>query len=383
MNPAKLLFENGANWHYATGTPISDPALWYMAPSGTTHMVVSELEVALMRQTASKVDHIHGFADIRKTLNGSPLTLSAMVKWLMEREPATTIHVPTDFPAGLFQRLAAEGAPLALCPDDPFLPARAIKTLEETQLLAEAERAGSQCFFRASQILREADIARDHTLMWKGQPLTAGIVQTEMRKTALEHGALEFHGGPIVACGAHGALPHERGHGVLKAHELIVVDNFPRHHNGYWADCTRTFVKGTASPWQHEVYATVLAAQEAALALIREGANGKDIHKTVERTFAQAGFPTGTADDGTPYGFFHGTGHGVGLELHEPGPRMLSAVECPLKAGYVTSVEPGLYYPPGTHKGGVGGCRIEDVVVVTATGHHNLTLYPKNKWIIE
>lgn len=383
MSTAKLLFENAANWRYATGTPISDPALWYMAPSGATHIVVSELEVALMRLNATKVDHIHGFTDLKKTLGSAPLTLSAMVKWLMEREPVTTIQVPTDFPAGLFQRLTAEGVPLTLCPDDPFLPARAVKTLDETQHLAEAERAGSQCFHRASHILREADIARDTTLMWKGQPLTAEIMQLEMRKTAIDHGCEEFHHGPIVACGTLGAMPHERGHGPLKAHELIVVDNFPRHHNGYWADCTRTFVKGRANAWQQELYAAVLAAQEVALGLIREGANGKDIHKAVETSLTRAGFPTGTMDDGTPYGFFHGTGHGVGLDLHEPGPRMISRGECELKSGYVTSVEPGLYYPPGSHKGGVGGCRIEDVVVVTATGHHNLTLYPKNKWIID
>ncbi|MCP5405099.1 MAG: aminopeptidase P family protein [Pseudomonadaceae bacterium] len=381
--PAKLIFENGANWRYATGTPISDPALWYMEPNGTTHILVSELEIALMQTTATGVTHIHGFAEVRDSLHPKPLTLSAMVAWLHRATPEAPLLVPADFPAATFQRLTAEGLPLEVCTDDLFFPERAIKTLAETEKLAEAERAATQCFHRAAHILREADIARDASLVWKGKPLTAETVQMEMRKIAIEQGCEEFHGGPIVACGAQGAMPHERGHGILKAHELIVIDNFPRHKNGYWADCTRTFVKGKTTQWQQDVYAAVLTAQEAALALIRQGANGRDIHKAVETTLHRAGFPTGSMDDGTPYGFFHGTGHGVGLELHEPGPRMISRADCELKSGYVTSVEPGLYYPPGSHKGGTGGCRIEDLVVVTDTGHHNLTLYPKNKWMID
>jgi Xaa-Pro aminopeptidase len=82
-------------------------------------------------------------------------------------------------------------------------------------------------------------------------------------------------------------------------------------------------------------------------------------------------------DQGRPYGFFHGTGHGVGLELHDPGPRTLSSVSCKLQAGMVTSVEPGLYYP------GKGGVRIEDVVAITPDGYQNLTKLEKKRWVID
>ena len=379
---SKLLYENAANWQYATGVPIADPALWYQTPSGKTHIIVSELEIALMRATA-KVDNIHAFADIKKHLGEKPNSLSAMIGWLKELEATDTIEVPADFPAALCDKLKAAGLPLAPSAAELFFPARAVKSLDEVEKLAAAQRANEQCFHRAWQILREAEIARDRALVWKGSPLTSETMQREMNKTAIDNGALEFHNGPIVAGGAQGAMPHERGHGQLFADTLIVIDCFPRHANGYWGDCTRTALKGKPTQWQRDIYAAVLAAQEEALSLIKAGAAGKDIHNAVAESLSRSGFPTGTADDGTPYGFFHGTGHGVGLELHDPGPRMLSTHGGPLESGHVTSVEPGLYYPPGTHADGVGGVRIEDVVVVMDGACHNLNSFPKDKWVID
>lgn len=382
MTFAQLIFENGANWRYATGTSIADPALWYRAPSGRTHIIVSELEISLMRANAN-VDHIHSFEDVRRGLGDKALTLSVMVEWLRVKEAVDVIYVPHDFPAGTFMRLKEAGLPVEVNKDELFFPQRAIKTLKEIEALTVAQRANEQCFHHAFKVLRESDIGRDDVLFWKGQTLTAEILRAEMNKKAVEHGCEEFHGGPIVACGAQGAMPHERGHGPLRAHEFIVMDCFPRHANGYWGDLTRTVLKGKATPWHTDVYAAVLAAHDAGLGLIKAGVNGKDIHLRVAATLAEAGFKTGTDDKGRPYGFFHGTGHGVGLELHEPGPRMLSTVASELKAGYVTSVEPGLYYPAPVSGGGIGGCRIEDVVTVTDTGYHNLTSFPKDKWVID
>lgn len=385
MSKAKLLYENESNWRYATGLGISDPALWYQTPSGKTHIIVSDLELGIMREKA-KVDNIHGFEDVRRGLGDKPLTLPVMVQWLMDKEPTTTIEVPSTFPVGMFQLLTKQGVPLVASTEDLFFPQRPIKTLSEVEKLATAQRANEQCFFQAAKVLRESDIARDGTLFWKGATLTAEILKAEMNKKGIDASLNDFHHvdpGPIVACGAQGAFPHERGSGPLRANELIVIDCFPRHLNGYWGDLTRTFIKGKPTSWQSDVYNAVLAAQEVALSLIRPGENGKDIHMAVARNIAESGFKTDKAADGTPYGFFHGTGHGVGLDLHEPGPRTLGQANCTLKAGYVTSVEPGLYYPPGTHKNGTGGCRIEDVVVITESGHQNLTSFPKDKWIID
>jgi Xaa-Pro aminopeptidase len=112
----------------------------------------------------------------------------------------------------------------------------------------------------------------------------------------------------------------------------------------------------------------VLAAQECAFRLIRHGADGESVHREVQQTLEAHGFKTGEVN-GRMQGFFHGTGHGLGLDVHEP-PRV-SKVKATLRAGNVVTVEPGLYYP------GVGGVRIEDVVVVTESGCRNLTQYPK------
>jgi Xaa-Pro aminopeptidase len=136
---------------------------------------------------------------------------------------------------------------------------------------------------------------------------------------------------------------------------------------------TRTFVKGEPGEELEKMYDAVLEAQEAALPMIRAGVNGRDIHDKVSDILHEKGYKTGKHDQkpGEPLteGFFHGTGHGVGLEVHE-APRV-STIDEELRAGDVVTVEPGLYEP------GVGGVRIEDLVVVTEDGCRNLTRFPK------
>ena len=126
---------------------------------------------------------------------------------------------------------------------------------------------------------------------------------------------------------------------------------------GYHGDMTRTFLRGRASDAQRAIVAAVRAAQKNALATVKAGVPGSDVHRRVTETFAERGFETRSTPRGS-VGFFHGTGHGLGLDIHEP-PRMNSTSDTPLKMGAVVTVEPGLYYP------GVGACRIEDVVQVT------------------
>src|SRR5439155_20669076 len=116
------------------------------------------------------------------------------------------------------------------------------------------------------------------------------------------------------------------------------------------------------------LFDTVLAAQEEAIASVRDAADGQTIHSEVLRRFEQAGYKTGLVN-GRMQGFFHGTGHGVGIDIHEM-PR-ISKSGSRLQTGHVVTVEPGLYYP------GIGAARIEDVVLVTDDGCRNLTNFPK------
>jgi Xaa-Pro aminopeptidase len=173
----------------------------------------------------------------------------------------------------------------------------------------------------------------------------------------------------IVSCGAHTTDPHETGRGPLFAHRPIILDIFPQHtENRYWADFTRTVVRGKASGRLKKMYSAVKTAQDAAMARIKPGADASAVHAAVNDVLLEAGFRT-EKRHGRMQGFFHSTGHGLGLEIHEDpriGPRQENLV-----AGNVITVEPGLYYSDE------GGIRLEDLVVVTRTGCRNLTRFPK------
>ena len=177
----------------------------------------------------------------------------------------------------------------------------------------------------------------------------------------------------IVAGGDQACDPHDGGSGPLRANQAIILDVFPRdEHTGYYGDMTRTVVRGKASDALRRQFEAVRDAQQAALKTIRGGIDGRTVHRAVQKLFDSRDFHTGTVSpnpkSARQQGFFHGTGHGLGLQVHE-APRM-GNVSCRLRAGHVVTVEPGLYYP------GVGGIRIEDVVLVTTRGCRLLSNFP-------
>jgi Xaa-Pro aminopeptidase len=156
----------------------------------------------------------------------------------------------------------------------------------------------------------------------------------------------------------------------LRANEPIILDIFPRSQKtGYFGDITRTVVRGRASEAVRRLYDTVWQGQKLAFKKVRAGTPTAEVHRTVQDFFDQQGYRTGR-QGGRMQGFFHGTGHGLGLEIHET-PRMGSSSTGRLKEGQVVTVEPGLYYPE------IGGVRIEDVAFVTASGYRNLTRFEK------
>ena len=172
---------------------------------------------------------------------------------------------------------------------------------------------------------------------------------------------------PIVAAGPNGALPHaEPGEREIEAGELVVFD-MGAQLDGYCSDCTRTFATGDPGTEARGVYELVRGAQQAALEAIREGAGGRDVDGVARSLIEEAGH-------GERFG--HGTGHGVGLEVHE-SPRLAASSEDQLSAGNVVTVEPGVYLP------GRFGVRIEDLVVVTADGHENLSGLDKDLLLVD
>jgi len=260
--------------------------------------------------------------------------------------------VSSEFPLGLADKLRALG--LKLTPVPALFPEREIKTAKEAAALREGNRCSALGIAAAEHLLRKSKI-KAGKLVLDGRPLTSERLKTAIEIACLEAGALSID--TIAAGGDQACDPHERGHGPLRAHELIVVDVFPRvTATGYHGDMTRTFLKGRASENQHHLVAAVRTAQLAALDAVRAGVNGRHVHQQCLNVFERHGFETKRTPKGS-VGFFHGTGHGLGLDVHET-PRM-SSVDYILKKGSVVTVEPGLYYP------GLGGCRIEDVVQVT------------------
>jgi Xaa-Pro aminopeptidase len=172
---------------------------------------------------------------------------------------------------------------------------------------------------------------------------------------------------PIVAAAANGALPHaEPGEREIGRGELVVFD-MGALLDGYCSDCTRTFATGEPGEEAREVYELVREAQAAALEAVKPGAGGKEVDAVARELIAAAGH-------GERFG--HGTGHGVGLEVHE-GPRLAVSSEDELREGNVVTVEPGVYLP------GRFGVRIEDLVVVAADGHRNLSGLPKELQLVD
>ncbi|HEX3033397.1 MAG TPA: Xaa-Pro peptidase family protein [Bacillota bacterium] len=211
------------------------------------------------------------------------------------------------------------------------------------------------------QAVKIADEGFDRILNYITPGLTEVQVAVELefclRRLGAERAAFDF----IVAAGEHSALPHATpGNRELKQGEQVKMD-YGGVVQGYHSDITRTVFLGQASDRFREIYYTVLEAQEKALAAIAPGKNGREIDAIARDFIASRGF-------GEFFG--HGLGHGVGLEIHEQ-PTLSTQGETILQPGMVVTVEPGIYLPDW------GGVRIEDMVVVTASGCEILTKAPK------
>jgi len=273
-------------------------------------------------------------------------------------------RVPDDFPVALFLKLRGLGVHLEPAGGAMF-PQREIKSPAEAAAIREGNRLSSVGFAAAEAILR-ASRRKGRSLRYAGKPLTSEVLKFAIESAILREGGTSLN--TIVAGGDQACDPHNRGTGPLRANELIILDIFPSvTDTGYYGDMTRTFLRGRASDAQRNLVATVRKAQLAAIKMIRTGVDGQKVHQTVAATFTDAGYKTKHTKNGS-VGFFHGTGHGLGLAVHEM-PRLSPTVSMPLKKGAVVTVEPGLYYP------GLGGCRIEDVVQVTDGAARMLSKY--------
>jgi Xaa-Pro aminopeptidase len=358
--------ELDANLFYATRFLAPDPFvfLWH---GEEKILLMSDLEVDRARAQAAVnvVLAIRDYEDRTKQSGVSrPGVVDTLHELLKERHIRSML-VPGSFPIEHGDGLRERGIAVHV-KREPFFEERLVKSGTEVQAIATALRRTEAAMDVAITLIHEAE-NRDG-LLWMGrQVLTAEAIKRSIARQLLEDGLVAQH--TIVACGEDACDPHNRGSGPLRSGSPIIIDIFPRDEESrYFADITRTVVKGQAPVAVRRMYDAVVAGQECAFRFIRDGADGEAIHQSVQQTLEGHGFSTGEVN-GRMHGFFHGTGHGLGLDIHEL-PRV-SKVPATLRTGNVVTVEPGLYYP------GAGGVRVEDVVVVTGTGCQNLTTYPK------
>jgi Xaa-Pro aminopeptidase len=368
--------EHDANAYHLSGFLAPD-AVICLRVAGKRYLAVSSLEYGRAAKSAT-VDKLlsHeelGISSLARELKSGARAYGAAVANLIDELGASNspVVVPADFGVVYADELRARG--ITLTPDGKLFDSlRRAKSEEEVSNIEKTQDAVEASCALAADILEESEVREDKVLNWRGETLTSELLRAEIDVELLRRGCAA--NGTIVAGGPQAADPHERGHGPLKAGESIIVDIFPVDlSTRYHSDMTRTFVKGEPNEGLQEMYDAVLESQKTALSMIRAGVNGRDIHRKVAEVLHEAGYKTNVHDqeEGKPLteGFFHGTGHGVGLEVHE-APRVSLADE-ELIPGDVISVEPGVYDP------NVGGVRIEDLVVVTKEGCRNLTTFPK------
>ena len=359
-----------ADQGYLSGFWAPDPyATLYT--EGEIHCLVKPLEVGRAREEsrAQSIDNVAAY-DFFERLEEQERheAWAACIAEFCEKHGVASAAVPARFPHALASELSNAGVSIEPDHFNTISSIRSVKTEVELEAIAEVQGAAEAAMATAEELIEAATVAADGTLTHDGEPLTSEYVKAAIERTLLDHRcALDD---TIVACGSDAADPHDRGSGPLEAGELIIIDIFPRHkETRYFGDLTRTFVKGEPSSTQREWYDLTLEAQEAALQAIQAGTTGEAVHDAVCDRYEEAGHTTLRADPETETGFIHSTGHGVGLEIHEQPSLSQSGEE--LEANHVVTVEPGLYDPA------VGGVRIEDLVVVTEDGIHNLTEYPK------
>ena len=367
--PALMMYaasEYDSNLYYAVKFSVPDPFPFFQI-KGKKIILMSDLELGRSQKQA-KVDEVLSYSDwqvkARKAGNDKP-GVADVTAYFLKSNKIKTIQVPDNFNLGLADALRKRGIKVE-SKTDPFFEERVYKSKEEVRMITQSLRYTETAIHKLEDLLRKSKI-KGKFVHYGGQKVTSELLKKVLNVSMMEDNCIGSH--TIVASGNLGCDPHNTGTGPVWANQSLIVDVFPRSADTfYYADITRTFVKGKASPALKAQYEAVKVAQERGIDMVAPGVNGRAVHQTIQWDMENRGYFT-EKRNGTMVGFFHGTGHGLGLDVHEP-PRVNSSDHV-LKKGEVVTVEPGLYYP------GVGAVRIEDLLVVTDKGHQNLTVYPK------
>jgi Xaa-Pro aminopeptidase len=347
-------------------------AFLYAEKDGRRTVVLHSLEVPRVREEAPQLEIVP-----LEQLGADELYSQGKEVWEIELELAlracrelgiTDATVPAGFPLGHADHLRANGVEIGV-DRDFFSNRRRSKNETELRGIRNAQKACEAALDASRELLRGAH-ANGGGLEVDGEPLTSERLKRVIEEVFADH---DVEGSDmIVAHGPQSAVGHNMGSGQIAPSEPIVFDLFPRDKGtGCFADMTRTYVVGEPSEELQKWYGLVKEALEVSTAGVKPGVNGRTLYEQVCNIFHDAGYKTQLNKEPGEVledGFFHGLGHGVGLEVHEL-PSM-GRVGHDLVPGDVVTIEPGLY------RSGYGGLRLEDLVLVTKDGYEVITDYP-------
>lgn len=372
MKSAYLLIDaRGPEIHHRSGLTAPDPFI-YLAQDNETPLVFFDArEFEVMKTKLSALNNGVGIERLepfqKKITNKEGSQLVAVAATILKDRGIEEARVSGLLPYAWGQQLEAAGLKVTIY---NFGREREHKNENEIAHLLAAQRVNESAFALAWQILADSTV-EGKEIRYKGQTLTSEFVKAEIRKHFLGYG-YDCPDGIIVASGEQSAQPHNEGSGPLLPHECIIIDIFPRNEQtGFFADMTRTFVKREPSKAIKELFSTVEKVQHTIAESIAIGQACSAVHQQTIEEFKKLGHETSPER-----GFMHGAGHGLGLGLHEAPFLNNSSTEI-IEPGMVVTVEPGLYYH------GVGGVRVEDVVIFHSDGRkENITQFNKPSFIL-
>ena len=353
--------------------PLAIPDPFVYAEMGDRRVVaISSMEATRVEELGLDLDvrptEEFGSDEIRQSgvdVHTAAIQLAVRTVEGLRLEDAT---VPRNFPLGIADGLRAAGVELTV-DQKLFDDRRRRKNEKELAGIRRAEKAAEAGVAVARDLLRRGERSNGG-LSVDGERLTCELLKERIQGVFLANGALAEE--MIVSHGSQTAVGHDMGSGEIAADDVVVLDLFPIDlESACYADITRTFTIGEVPDEIREWHGLCREALELAVSEIKPGAHGGALHRLVSEFFAERGFPTQlTKAEGEVLrdGFYHGLGHGVGLEVHEsPALGMLGEE---LVAGDVITIEPGLY------RYGFGGVRVEDLLLVTDDGYERLTDCP-------
>jgi Xaa-Pro aminopeptidase len=366
---------NSALYH-ATRFKVFDPTALVRLnpgqPNEKSILIMRDIEMDRARKHA-KVDVVCCPKDFEPEsgLSGDRETATAQaVTELLRREGAKTVVADRSLPF-IYANMIASSGVAVVCDTELGVFTRRAKDAQEIEWLRKAQATTEGAIEMACRLIANATADSEGVLQHEGQPLTSERVRFEIDVWLLKKGFANVPS--IIASGPQGADCHEHGSGPLKTGQPIIVDIFPQDQStGYNGDYTRSVVHGTISDELKKMHAAVVAAKQAGQNATAPGVSGESVHQAVIDTIRQHGFEIGLppADATDDYcAMVHGTGHGIGLEVHESP--LLDFKGPTLVLHDALTIEPGLYCKS------IGGLRLEDVVLVTENGCESLNQLPE------